>query len=334
MKWLNTLTVMAVTVSAVLISCENEDKTKTPVPPTQELQNVTNTINNIVSEHGNYDISNVKNTLTNVFWYCDALVEFSGEWASEIINDFGGEPWVEEYEPLVEFQGSDLLKRYTINPTTNRVIEVEQTDAWSLDLATRTLSIRAAETEQYEAINIDTEILAIAEEVMVLKWQDQNEKEWYGVYKAFGRDPRSVEADLIINAAIAEIDNFDTTIVEQSIVGVWGVNTHVAYDSEWLNVTSPILVNGTAYWIVGGSYQYTFNEDGTFNYFCHTTDPTDEDTSYNGTWSFNRDNRTLSLNADGFNREYTIVGYSDELFFGDFVANNKNYRDGLVRIND
>ena len=332
MKWLNTLTVMAVTASAVLISCENEDKTKTPVPPTQELQNVTNTINNIVSEHGNYDISNVKNTLTNVFWYCDALVEFSGEWASEIINDFGGEPWIEEYEPMLEFNGNGNLKRYTISSETSRVVDAH--GEWSFDTESRTLSIEAEAIEQYNAMTIDAELLALTEDVMVIRWTDQNNDVWCAVYRKYQGILWSIEANILINTALEDICNYDPTSIEQSIAGKWEGNTYVEYDSEWQYVTSPMVVFGASYSDGISLGVYTFNEDGTFNLLIETEYPLDEDTSYNGTWSFNRDNRTLSLNADGFNREYTIVGYSDELFFGDFVANNKNYRDGLVRIND
>lgn len=331
MKWFNTIVIASLSVASIFISCDEEEKTEVATPPAQELQDVTNAIDQIVESHGFSETNDVVDII-NGTWHCDVLVKYTLEWVSEIIYNFGGEPWTENFEPMLEFISNGNLNRYTISPETNRVVYTR--GEWSFDTGSRTLSIGAEAIEQYDAMVIDAELLALADDVMVIKWTDQNQDVWCAVYRKYEGLLWSIEADILINAALDEFGNYDPTTIEQSIVGKWSGNTFVEYDSEWQHVTSPMVVFGIPYADGVSLGVYSFNEDGTFNLFVKAAYPLDEDRSYDGIWSFNPDSRKLNIEAEGFNREYTIVGYGEEMILADYVYGDRNYRDGLVRINN
>ena len=317
------LVVMA--VAALLTSCENNrevnrdvtDKDDTSTTYPAELQSYTDKFNELIVSYGNFAQSDVVNTLLRTDWWgLETMACYNDELASEILYDFGGEAWADNFEPVLKFYADGELLYYTIDSSDFTC--ASDNGAWSYNRAMSTLTISMEGAEQNTMSGVNAKLLALGDGIMAIEWQTNEENVYRAVYRAFDRIAEDVSAGLIVDKMIAECKSFDAESVAQSIVGDWDCDLYVRYDADWSNVIGRWIVPG--HLIVGGtSIRMTLNGDGTFAY-CES--PVDPKTEYiiNGKWSYYASSCEVLFEWDnGKKARCMVVGFSSDRLIIDYT---------------
>lgn len=293
----------------------------------------TDKFSELVDLYGDFAQSDVVDTLLSTDWWgLETMACYTDGVASEILYDFGGETWVDNFEPILKFYADGELLYYTIS---SRDFTYESDNgAWSYNKAISTLTISLGGSVQSTTAGVAAKLLALGEGVMAIEWQTKEDKIYRAVYRAFDRSAENVSAGLIVDKMLAECDDFDAESVAQNIVGRWDCNLYVRYDAEWCNVVSRLIVPG--HLIVGGtSIEMTINDDGTFLFYDTPVDPEIE-YRVEGSWSYDVVRCELRFEWDGGNTATCrVVGFSSDRLIIDYTKAGESsdwyYRYGYHR---
>lgn len=134
--------------------------------------------------------------------------------------------------------------------------------------------------------------------------------------------------------AIAEFvegcKDFDAEAFAQGIVGEWKPDSILEYDAEWRMIEEPYRVKGEDY-VEGLGYQrFVFTADGTGYKYVEFTEPDMEPETFNYEWSYDADNRMLTIEGE-YNTEFKVSGFDGDHIVCDYVWHGDNTRKILKR---
>jgi hypothetical protein len=146
--------------------------------------------------------------------------------------------------------------------------------------------------------------------------------------------PESEEAK-IVNNLIEQCSDFDSNALSDNILGEWDTDSILFYDEEWKDIENDYQLMGVYNPnVIGGSEirRYTFEADGTGTYYSYSKNDGLDDFSAPYNWTYNAENKTLTLNGQYNHGQYTVSGFNGEYLILDSVnARGENMREIFKR---